>query len=203
MVAESTDRNWRTGHMPHGERITLWGQPVEQILTALPAFDRLFAAFQPKRIIEWGTGTGGFAVYLAVWARLLQAELLTVDHMNISGARGVLDRLPGLPVRWRAGDFLADPWLYGAGWTIPRAPSLWLCDGGTDKADQLRLAAGFLRSGDVAMVHDYAPSGDECGKMNQVDLVSVTATSVQYGLQPFMQDVFDGWHTHWLCLRKR
>jgi hypothetical protein len=197
MVGQS---NWRAGRIPEGEAQTLWGRPVEQVLTALCAFDRLFAEFKPRRIVEWGTGNGGLTAYLAVWARLMQAELLTVDIKDC--AKDFVQALRDMPVRFRKGDFLRDPMQAGGGWAIPRTPTLWALDGGEDKAECLRAAAPHARPGDVLLLHDYVPADDYCGKASQVDLSAVAEIRARHGLISYRQEMWDSWHSHWLCLRK-
>jgi len=181
----------------------LWGQTFEQMPGALYAFDLLFAEFQPKRILEWGTGAGGFTIYLAVWAQLLQAELLTVDNKIREGVPDFFARVHGLPVQFRQVDYYEDPWLAGLGWLIPRAPSLFLLDGAVDKGKLLKFGAPFLKSGDVLMVHDYVPPDDDTAKLSQVPQPDIKLVCQEHGYVPFMQKMFDAYQSHWLCLRKQ
>lgn len=189
--------NFRVGDLPTpGELPTLWGQPVEQMLTACCAFDRLFAVFRPRRIIEIGTGCGGFTAYLAVWAHRLQARIVTIDNRDYADSFRFLDDLAlALPLTRRQANYRTDPAIVTE-FVEYFAPSLLLCDGDTEKGEQLRLYAPYLRAGSVLMAHDYKSPGGQVSPSEIDEIVHV------YGYQLYMQEMFDSYQSHWLCLRK-
>ena len=194
-------RNWRVGDLPLPDTLpTLWGQQVEQRLSALPAFDNLFAAFKPKRIIELGTGNGGLTLYLGMWAHLIQARLMTVERLPSDATRNVL-RIASLvlPITIRTIDYTLEPAIVTE-FIDAHTPCLLLCDGATDKAAQMRLFAPYLKPGDVLMGHDYKP---ELGIDNQLKDTDLGGICDEYGYEPFMQDMWNSYKSHWACLRKR
>jgi hypothetical protein len=86
-------------------------------------------------------------------------------------------------------------------------PALVLCDGGNKPAEFNRYAK-FLRSGDVIMAHDYAPTHDYFyDQMHgkhwnwwEIQDSEIADACARCKLEPFMQDEFQ--RVAWACRRK-
>ena len=191
-------RNWRVGDLPDGRTMpTLWGQPIEQILSALPAFDNLFAEFKPKAIIELGTGTGGLTTYLSVWAYILGAKLITIENQHPLGSLEQIRKIESvLPVWAFVMDYNKD---FFKVIEFIESPVLFLCDGAEDKGAQLYKFAPYLAMGDVLRGHDYKP---EQGEKNQLKDVEADAVCKDFGYERFMMDMWNSYESDWMCLRK-
>lgn len=140
------------GHFSYQDR------RVQQNPQCLPVFALFLKLICPCRIIELGTGGGGFTLLLHdILKRLTLAdrcEMVSVDALDSRSYR----RLVEVGIRQIMGD-LNDPELQGYLREVIGAPglSVVLCDGGNKRKD-FCIFAPFLKPGDYILAHDYAES---------------------------------------------
>ena len=121
-------------------------QQVSSITSVFPSF---LEAVRPERVLEIGTGYGGFTYLLH---QSLSVPILSCDVHLFS---------PDVVrfCQWHQADvfdpsFLSEVILPFLG---PRGRSLVLCDG-SDKINEFKLLAPYLQKGDLIMAHDYCDS---------------------------------------------
>jgi hypothetical protein len=127
----------------------LWGQEVPQGPEALAGVDFVMQEALPLRIIEWGTGE--ISLYLAVWAAILQAELLTVLYDEDKALEELFAKVSCLPVRLEHGRPESDVFRLGGGWTIPRVKTLWVLSRFDDE-EMLVAVETQAKRGDVVLI---------------------------------------------------
>lgn len=114
---------------------------------------------RPARIIEIGTGGGGFSYYLRDTLAVLQLrncrilsysleELPAFETLRSSGIEVVIQDVMGKEASRDLGATIGDLGL-----------TLLLCDGG-NKIEEFRRFSASLKKGDYIMVHDFAPTAD-------------------------------------------
>lgn len=129
--------------------LLLW----EQFLNSQPGI---------RRIVELGTGSGGFAMFLALQARQRGISFTTVDKLEKPGACTTPIGQELLGSRFRRLD------IFGEGravveWLIrePEAhPLVLFCDDG-DKPREMREFAPICLPGDFVVVHDWGTEATE------------------------------------------
>lgn len=170
-------------------------------------FRALFRTFEPVRVLEIGTAAGGLTLLLRDLldeAGYRSAQLWTIDSMEMT--RSYLlgnDNLRSI----HADAFAPDALTELQAWVAEPGPTLVLCDGG-DKPREFRTFAPHLKSGDIIMAHDYAPTLEyfQGVMFNQHwNWLEITEADVQpvskaHGLIPHMQDEFQ--RVAWACRRK-
>ena len=139
------------------------GIPVQQNEVAAPLWEVFFrTALKRYRVVEIGTGTGGFTRHLARFA----SHIITFDTVDRWYRRDVLDNTPdpslcpisrqiedvfavekGIAASIKGTDPLVQPYA--------NLPVILICDGG-NKPREVQTFARYLKSGDVLAVHDYA-----------------------------------------------
>lgn len=175
------------------------------------AMHELIEKIRPARVLEIGTDAGGLTVimrHLLDQAGLPDSPVKTYDIRpckplsDLAKNDGIKidvimkDAYPGSQLIQEIIDYIQAPGV-----------SLVLCDGG-NKPLEFRLCAPFLKSGDVIMAHDYAPSHDYFNQHinNQVwNWLETTDNDIngpctEFNLQPFMARDF--FKVVWACRRK-
>lgn len=167
-------------------------------------FRALFRTFKPVKVLEIGTADGGLTILLRDLldeAGLKATDLWTCDPI-------VRDRPhlmhPG--IMYYGVDALNSQVLeYYV--KFAEGPVLVLCDGG-NKPAEFNHYAKFLRSGDIIMAHDYAPSYEYFDKHMrnkhwnwlEIQAIDILGAVMQNALEPFMQDEFQ--RVAWCCRKK-
>jgi cephalosporin hydroxylase len=155
--------------------------------------ERVLTETQPKRIIELGTGSGLLTIYLAMWARLNQARVITYDHQLIE--EGVLHVLRDLSVTVRTADILSgesDGEIRKSLHSDNRV--LLYCDNGR-KMQELATFAPLLKRNDILGCHDYRTEvqpkviGPTLEALGYVELVDTQLMADLYTLQMFWERV--------------
>lgn len=177
------------------------GVYAQQVEGAFRAFDKLFAAVKPVRVLEIGTAGGGFTTMLK--DGLPDAEIVSYDIAE----RPVYASLRERGVKVVIQDFFTVPDLMK---NFIQAPGLTLvlCDGG-NKIKEFKTIAPFLKKGDIIMAHDYIDT-DENFRANYLDKIwnwreigdeDIATACVENGLKPFMKATFDP--VVWVCRQKQ
>jgi len=180
------------------------GVPVHQNGYVADVFRALFRTFKPVKVLEIGTADGGLTILIR--DLLDEAGLKATDLWTCDPAVRDRPHLMQPGIMYYGVDALNSTVLeyhvkYAEG------PALVLCDGGNKPAEFNRYAK-FLRSGDVIMAHDYAPTHDYFyDQMNgkhwnwwEIQDSEIADACARYKLEPFMQDEFQ--RVAWACRRK-
>src|SRR5690606_29913306 len=124
--------------------------PMQQHPDVAPALRSLFADYPPARILEIGTGAGGFAMLLQELCPatpIRSYDIRTSPHRAKLVAAGIVVRTADVfypQVFSEIADYVQQP-----------GRSVILCDGG-DKPSELRHIAQVAKPGDLILAHDYA-----------------------------------------------
>lgn len=170
---------------------TLFGQPIQHSPIAIWTLERVLTETQPKRIIELGTGSGLLSIYLATWARMNGARLITYDHEPV--ADDVLHVLQDLSVTVRTADILngeSDGEIRQSLHSEDRV--LLYCDNGR-KMQELATFAPLLKRNDILGCHDYRTEvqpnviGPILEALGYVELVDTQLMADLYTLQMFWE----------------
>ena len=111
-----------------------------------------------RSIIEFGSGSGGFSLYLALQAYQRDMQFATFDLWKTHSAETRLGKLLGMSEHCYAGD-LFDGSARRVINELPH-PLILLCDNG-EKPREFREFAPLLKAGDIIAVHDF---GNEFGE---------------------------------------
>lgn len=137
------------------------GLAAQQNNYAYEAFYNFLQQYSPARILEIGTGLGGFTKFLRKVSNdyNLDIDIRTYDIHK----RGDIPSFAALNIECRIENvFDTDyttcsqdivDYIQGEGKTLV------LCDGG-NKIKEFNLLSDYLKVGDIIMAHDYAPSRD-------------------------------------------
>jgi cephalosporin hydroxylase len=169
-------------------------------------FRALFRTFKPVRVLEIGTAAGGLTLLLSDLldeAGCAKTPIWTVDPMPMPRPY-----LAAAMINYIEADAF-EPNLLGClqGYVAEPGPTLVLCDGG-DKRREFRTFAPHLKSGDIIMAHDYAPTMeyfqgvmfDQHWNWLEITEFDVQPVSKAQKLIPHMQDEFQ--RVAWACRRK-
>ena len=192
--------------MPDGMFFEYRGVSAHQNEHVGSVFRALFRTFKPVRVLEIGTAAGGLTLLIrdlldeagcqttpfwTVDPMAMPRPYLEVDGINYIHADAfepeLLERLQG---------YVAKP-----------GPTLMICDGG-DKKREFRTFAPHLKSGDIIMAHDYAPTEEyfrgvmfsQHWNWLEITEMDVGPVSKAHNLIPHMQDEFQ--RVAWACRRK-
>jgi len=192
--------------MPDAMMVQYRDVSVHQNEHAGSVFRALFRTFKPVRVLEIGTAAGGLTLLirdLLNEAGCQATDFWTVDPMPMP--RPYLD-VDG--INYIHADAFEPELLQRLAWWVGLdGPTLVLCDGG-DKRREFRTFAPSLKSGDIIMAHDYAPTQEyfDGVMFNQHwNWLEITEFDVQpiskaQNLVPHMQDEFQ--RVAWACRRK-
>lgn len=134
------------------------GHAAQQNSNAYETFYNFLQAVRPKRILEIGTGLGGFSMFLKTVCNELELDttIVTYDVNSRQEYKALLDA--GIDVRVEN--------IFNAGYTQVKQQvleyiqndgvTLVLCDGGY-KIGEFNLLSNHIKVGDFIMAHDYAP----------------------------------------------
>lgn len=128
------------------------GHKVQQTVNAFPAWSQVIREHEVQRILEIGSGLGGFSLYLL-------AEMIEsggrFETWDVQGCRnnGTIARALELEKFSRKGDVFKHE-AQIAQFIQRKGTSAVLCDGG-NKRQEIRTFAPYLKTGDVIAVHDW------------------------------------------------
>ena len=179
---------------------TLFGRQFEQDYPSLCIIDQFLLKVRPKGILEIGTGEGGFALYLAVFAKMnldADATVATIDPQNRRDTKALLQKMGAVPsglpiifyqtmVQLHAGKFKS--------FVSENKPAVIFCDP-TKKFLVAGEVAKWLSPGDYLLVHDFLHP--ESGGMTEEEAVAIEAMGYE-------RDQPEAWTERgsWLCLRR-
>jgi len=164
------------------------------------AFKILFDSFSPDIIIEVGTGSGGFTIFLDD-IKPHETRLLTCD------IRRMHDEITRRKIETITDILLEENYLLVKTLLGSHKKPLLLCDGG-NKIKEFKMFANYLPVGGVIMCHDFCPT-IEYFKENMrdkrwnwceilgTDIVDDIAAN---NLKPFMAELFTP--IAWGCFQK-
>ena len=136
----------------------LFGAPISQTIYAIPLWEELFAKVGgPWRIIELGTGNGGFSTYLKICCNGFGARFLTYDVIPYQ--RTVLTEILNLWSSFRMLDVVAGEDEIAKAIRLPGRTLLY-CDNG-HKITEFNMYAKHLKPGDIIGTHDWGMEIDE------------------------------------------
>ena len=181
------------------------GVSVHQNAYVGDVFRAMFRTFKPVRVLEIGTADGGLTILLR--DLLDEAGLKAADLWTCDPSVRERPHLMHPGITYYAIDAMNSSVLeyyvkYAEG------PVLVLCDGGNKPAEFNKYAA-YLRTGDVIMAHDYAPSGEYFMNVMrnrhwnwwEIQALDILGAVMKHGLEPYMQDEFQ--RVAWACRVKR
>lgn len=182
------------------------GVSIHQNALVDGVFRGLFRTFKPHRVLEIGTAAGGLTLLLRDLldeAACKATQLWTVDPMPMDRPHLMIDGINMIHA-----DGFQDGLLPLLQEYVTRpGPTLVICDGG-DKPREFRTFAPHLKSGDIIMAHDYAPTREYFDGVMfnkhwnwlEITEMDIGPVAKQQKLVPFMQDEFQ--RVAWACRKK-
>jgi hypothetical protein len=189
---------------------TYMGHGAQQNPHAFEVFYNFLKEIKPTRILEIGTGMGGFTMSLKLHIEDLElnTDLRTYDvngsfMHNTLLENGIDARLEDIFSKENEGKFKeVVEYIQSEGVTVV------LCDGG-NKIFEFRLLSEFIKTGDFIMAHDYAPNESyfqeyvdkKLWNWLEIKDSDIEMSVNEYNLEPYMKDEFQ--KAVWVCKRKR
>lgn len=179
-------------------------------------FKKLFNTIKPHRVLEIGTSCGGLTLMLRDILDnlgLTECDLRTYD-VNPDHDRTILFN-SNLNYDFRLKNLFNQPYsdlceVNGQeviDYINEDGPIIILCDGGC-KINEFNILSKFLKSGDIIMAHDYAPTAEYFESYNKNKIWNwceifdkdVADACNDNNLTPYMADEFSA--VVWLCRKK-
>jgi cephalosporin hydroxylase len=188
------------------------GLIAQQHISAFRIFIRFLTEIKPKRILEIGTGGGGFILFLrdvldsidlkesavrtydvvhdncdqVLRANRIDVRIVNLFHQTYSRLEKPQEVVP----------FIQDD-----------GCTLILCDG-LNKVGEFRILSQFIKPGDYIMAHDYVDSWDryetefldKIWNWCEIEEKDIAECSQRNNLQGYWKDRFD--EAVWVCKRK-
>jgi hypothetical protein len=187
------------------------GMSMMQNRYAVDAYQALFRHLSaerrtPARVIELGTGMGALSALLKTYCAAVEAEFITYDRAESVAAN---PRLLELGIHVRVKDIEHEFVIREIARELQKdGLTILICDG-PDKAAEVQLFSPYLKTGDLILAHDYAPSReffDEHIKGKLWSWCEVTddqlaGVSRDQSLEPLLESVFIP--AVWTCRIKR
>jgi len=176
------------------------GFNMSQNRMAVPVWSYLMELHPPARIVELGSGNGGFTTVLGIHAWRIGAKVYSFERHLAPDARWKsLAEFLGIEF------FMGD--LFGMVPAIKQiiqfdGPTILLCDNG-NKIREFHLFAPYLKSGDIIAAHDHLCVGEggfEWWPWREITPADIAGTVSTCDLRPFMQEHFD--MTGWLVYKR-
>lgn len=182
------------------------GHTAQQNPHAYRAFYNLLREVKPSRILEIGTGMGGFTMFLKLTCSELgiDTDILTYDIHSNQGyqaleALGINVKIENIfNNRYSETKQEVVEYIQKDGTTVV------LCDGGS-KVGEFNMLAKFLKVGDIIMAHDYATNSEYFNSniyMKFWNWLEIQDSDIdlcvkKYNLNSYMQDEFTP--AVWVC----
>jgi hypothetical protein len=186
------------------------GHSAQQNHYAYESFFNLLKEVKPIRIVEIGTGMGGFTLFLKMCCDDLELNTKIVSYETNGRDSYEFIRNNGIDVRVKnvffEGYAGAEQELIDL--IIEDGVCLVLCDGG-HKISEFNLLSKYIKNGDIIMAHDYA-SNQQYFKENieykywnwlEISDNDIEDAVVSNNLHPYMQNEFN--QAVWVCKIKR
>jgi hypothetical protein len=186
------------------------GHSAQQNHYAYESFFNLLKEVKPSRIIEIGTGMGGFTLFLKMCCDDLELNTKIVSYETNGRDSYEFIRNNGIDVRVKnvffEGYVGAEQELIDL--IVEDGVCLVLCDGG-HKISEFNLLSKYIKNGDIIMAHDYA-SNQQYFKENieykywnwlEISDNDIEDAVVSNNLHPYMQNEFN--QAVWVCKIKR
>lgn len=173
------------------------GHRMQQHPDAIEVFTTFLNKNRFSRLIELGTGFGGFAMFLARTSSLSNLDFITIDHRE-KFSESALEELYNYGARRFVFDILKDAnrvhELLDYNCRI-----LLLCDNG-HKISEFKEFAPDLKPNDVIMVHDYWKTPEDYKpskefKGNEIHYEDIQLCCSDLSLQEYYSDLLNpvGW----------
>lgn len=182
------------------------GHGAQQNPNAYKAFYNFLKEVKPQRILEIGTGMGGFTIFL----RLISDDLDSkpyIESYDIHTPMNLSDKMTFCILGGSRNIFNGDyteldqdiiEYIQRDGVTLV------LCDGG-NKIKEFNLLSQFIKSGDFIMAHDYASSVEyfnesvnrKLWNWLEIQDLDIEQACIKQNLQPFMAEEFQ--EAVWVC----
>jgi cephalosporin hydroxylase len=186
------------------------GHSAQQNHYAYESFFNLLKEVKPSRIVEIGTGMGGFTLFLKMCCDDLELNTKIVSYETNGRDSYEFIRNNGIDVRVKnvffEGYASAEQELIDL--IVEDGVCLVLCDGG-HKISEFNLLSKYIKNGDIIMAHDYA-SNQQYFKENieykywnwlEISDNDIEDAVVSNNLHPYMQNEFN--QAVWVCKIKR
>jgi len=184
------------------------GHGAQQNPEAFEVFYNFLNDVKPKRILEIGTGIGGFIMSLKLFVDELEldTELRTYDingsfMYNTLKENGIDNRLENIfyddgTINPEVIDYIQQDGI-----------TLVLCDGG-NKINEFRIFSQHIKVGDFIFAHDYAKDPDyfethlnrKIWNWHEIHDSDIEPSVVEHNLESFMPDEFQ--KAVWVCKKK-
>lgn len=186
------------------------GHSAQQNPFAYEVFYNFLKEVKPKRILEIGTASGGFTIFLRMCCTDLDLETEIVSYEIHD--RPSYDFIRSLGVDIKVENIFGENYS-----SVSEEPisyiqqegiTVVLCDGG-HKISEFNLLSPFLKPGDFIMAHDYARNSayfTESIEKKYWNWLEIQDSDIQQAvelnnLEPYMQDNFD--QAVWVCKIKK
>jgi cephalosporin hydroxylase len=186
------------------------GHSAQQNHYAYESFFNLLKEVKPSRIVEIGTGMGGFTLFLKMCCDDLELNTKIVSYETNGRDSYEFIRNNGIDVRVKnvffEGYASAEQELIDL--IVEDGVCLVLCDGG-HKISEFNLLSKYIKNGDIIMAHDYA-SNQQYFKENieykywnwlEISDNDIEDAVVSNNLHSYMQNEFN--QAVWVCKIKR
>jgi len=182
------------------------GHTIQQRQESQDIFNTLFNTFKPARVIEIGTGFGGFTIFLKDAIKEFgEIYSFDIEHRNSykevknCGVNLYIENIFKQFTNWDKFE-VKDEWQY----LFNVAPKLILCDGGHKKGEFNGLAK-YLNKGDIIMLHDYSTDKNSFEELNAWNWLECQYQDIkdqveENNLKPFMHKEF--LNVAWGCFIK-
>jgi len=186
---------------------------VQQHPDVFEVFKKFIQEIKPKRILEIGTASGGFTLFLKDTLNELGMSDTKIKSFEVNvhpsfeilremGVEILHDNIFDHPYMNLEKPDLVEPFIKEEGTTLV------LCDGGY-KITEFKKLSSFLKGGDFIMAHDYSPSREyfEDHVNNKIWLwCEIEDKYIQEVFEPnnlikYNQDEFQ--KVVWLCMKKQ
>lgn len=191
------------------------GHMLQQHDNVFEVFSNFLLDIKPKRILEIGTGTGVFTMFIRDFLNengMSDVDMLTFDVNDNTDIHDQLRTMDNIKVSKEnlftgGNDFvlarvdLIEPYIKLEGTTLV------LCDGG-NKIKEFNQISPLIKSGDFIMAHDYADTQEnfEANINNKIWLwreigdEHIEQAVTEYNLTPYNKSNFDS--VVWVCRKK-
>jgi hypothetical protein len=183
------------------------GLAAQQNHNAFEIFFAFLQNYSPDRILEIGTGQGGFINFImkCIKSLHLNTYILSYDINYLNWYEELLKE--GIDVRIK--NIFAENCIINeiAPFVQDIGKCLVLCDGGSKK-DEFNIISQYLKSNDIIMAHDYAPNPEyfeqymrnKIWNWHEIQDSDIMNSCAKYGLKPYMKEQF--LQVAWACFKK-
>ncbi len=174
------------------------GHFAQQNWLAFSTWAMALLELRPARVIELGTGKGGFALMLARLCQAIRCDFFTFDHKLDDSLIHQLCRLGGRAQK--ADLYSAEIQAEIANLIQMNGQTVLLCDGG-NKVREMHDFASTMKPGDIIAAHDYIASPEAKGRVWRTSEITLEDVSdLLHECEQWRTDWFD--QAAWLVLRK-